>query len=71
VNNIAPGFVRSNPTTERQWDSYGQAGQEDLISEVALRRLGTPADIAHSVLFLSSEYASWITGAVLQVDGGK
>ena len=71
VNNIAPGFVRSNPTTERQWDSYGQAGQEDLISEVALRRLGTPADIAHSVLFLSSEYASWITGAVLQVDGRK
>jgi len=27
VNNIAPGFVRSNPTTERQWQSYGEAGQ--------------------------------------------
>ena len=71
VNNIAPGFVRSNPNTERQWDAYGPEGQADLVSRIALRRLGTPADIAHAVLFLASEYAGWITGAVLQVDGGK
>jgi 3-oxoacyl-[acyl-carrier protein] reductase len=71
VNNVAPGFVRSNPATERQWDAYGPDGQEDLISRIALRRLGTPADIAHAVLFLASEYASWITGAVLRVDGGR
>ncbi len=71
VNNIAPGFVRSNPNTERQWEAYGPQGQQDLISGIALRRLGTPADIAHAVLFLSSDYAGWITGAVLQVDGGK
>ncbi len=71
VNNIAPGFVRSNTNTEKQWDSYGPEGQEELISRIALRRLGTPADIAHAVLFLASEYAAWITGAVLQVDGGR
>lgn len=71
VNNIAPGFVLSNPSTERQWDSYGREGQEALVSRIALRRLGTPADIAHAVMFLASEYAGWITGAVLQVDGGK
>ncbi len=71
VNNIAPGFVRSNPATERQWQSYGEAGQRALIERIALKRLGTPEDIAFSVLFFASEYASWITGQVLSVDGGK
>src|SRR5437762_13029600 len=42
VNNIAPGFVRSNPTTERQWQSYGVKGQEELVDRIALKRLGTP-----------------------------
>jgi 3-oxoacyl-[acyl-carrier protein] reductase len=71
VNNIAPGFVRSNPTTERQWESYGEAGQRELVERIALRRLGTPDDIAHAVLFFASDYAGWITGQVLSVDGGK
>ena len=71
VNNVAPGFVRSNPTTERQWDSYGEAGQRKLIESIALKRLGSPEDIAHAVLFFASDYAGWITGQVLSVDGGK
>lgn len=71
VNNIAPGFVRSNPTTERQWDSYGAEGQAALIDRIALKRLGTPDDIAHGVLFFASDYAGWITGQVLSIDGGK
>jgi len=71
VNNVAPGFVRSNPTTERQWESYGPEGQRALVERVALRRLGTPGDIAHAVLFLASDFAGWITGQVLPVDGGK
>jgi 3-oxoacyl-[acyl-carrier protein] reductase len=70
VNNIAPGFVRSNPTTERQWQSYGPDGQRQLVERIALRRLGTPADIAHAVLFFASDHASWITGQVLSVNGG-
>lgn len=71
VNNVAPGFVRSNPTTERQWDSYGPGGQRALIERIALKRLGTPDDIAHAVLFFASEFAGWITGQVLSVDGGR
>jgi len=71
VNNIAPGFVRSNPSTERQWDSYGPDGQAELVERIALRRLGMPADIAHAVLFFASDMAGWITGQVLSVDGGK
>jgi 3-oxoacyl-[acyl-carrier protein] reductase len=71
VNNIAPGFVRSNPATERQWQSYGEQGQRALVDRIALRRLGTPDDIAYGVLFLASDYAGWITGQVLSIDGGK
>jgi len=71
VNNIAPGFVRSNPTSERQWQSYGAEGQRDLVERIALKRLGTPEDIAYGVLFFASDYASWITGQVLSIDGGK
>jgi 3-oxoacyl-[acyl-carrier protein] reductase len=70
VNSIAPGFVRSNPSSERQWASYGAEGQQRLIDRIALRRIGAPADIAHAVLFLASEYAAWITGQVLSVNGG-
>jgi 3-oxoacyl-[acyl-carrier protein] reductase len=71
VNNIAPGFVRSNPTTERQWDSYGEEGQRALVDRIALKRLGSPDDIAHGVLFFASDYAGWITGQVISIDGGK
>lgn len=71
VNSVAPGFVRSNPSTEKQWANYGEAGQQALLERIALRRLGTPQDIANAVMFLSSEQAGWITGQTLSVDGGK
>jgi 3-oxoacyl-[acyl-carrier protein] reductase len=71
ANSIAPGFVRSNPNTERQWQSYGEDGQRRLVESIALKRLGTPDDIAYGVLFLASPYASWITGQVLAIDGGR
>lgn len=71
VNNVAPGFVRSNATTERQWESYGAEGQRALVDRIALKRLGTPDDIANAVLFFASDQANWVTGQVLSVDGGK
>jgi 3-oxoacyl-[acyl-carrier protein] reductase len=70
VNGIAPGFVLSNPTTERQWESYGPDGQARLVERIAVRRLGTPQDIANGVLFFVAEESSWITGQVLSIDGG-
>jgi 3-oxoacyl-[acyl-carrier protein] reductase len=71
INNVAPGFVRSNAATERQWEAYGEQGQRELIDRIALKRLGTPDDIANAVLFFASDAANWITGQVLSVDGGK
>ena len=71
VNSVAPGFVRSNPSSERQWQSYGEDGQRRMIERIAMRRLGTQEDIANAVLFFVSDHASWITGQTLSVDGGK
>ncbi len=71
VNNIAPGFVLSNPNSIRQFESYGEEGQRALVERFALKRLGSPEDIAHAVLFFASDYAGWVTGQVLSVDGGR
>ncbi|HEX3984727.1 MAG TPA: SDR family NAD(P)-dependent oxidoreductase [Acidisoma sp.] len=71
VNSVAPGFVRSNPTSERQWQAYGEEGQKRLIESIAVRRLGKVEDIVNAVLFFASEQAGWITGQTLSVDGGK
>jgi 3-oxoacyl-[acyl-carrier protein] reductase len=71
VNSVAPGFVRSNPTTEKQWQSYGKEGQDLLVEGIALRRLGSQQDIVNGVLFLASDQAGWITGQTLAIDGGR
>ena len=70
VNCIAPGFVLSNPTTQRQWDSYGEDGQAALVGGIAVRRLGAPEDIANGVRFFVAEASSWVTGQTLSIDGG-
>jgi 3-oxoacyl-[acyl-carrier protein] reductase len=71
VNCVAPGFVRSNPATERQWAAMGEAGQRDLVESIALRRIGQPEDIARVVVFFASEDAGYVTGQTISVDGGK
>ncbi len=70
VNCIAPGFILSNPATERQWASYGEAGQAELVQGIAMRRLGEPADIANGVQFFVSPRSSWVTGQTISIDGG-
>lgn len=70
VNNVAPGFVRSNPATEKQWQALGAEGQQRLVDAIALRQLGTPEDIANAILFFASAAARWVTGQIISVDGG-
>jgi 3-oxoacyl-[acyl-carrier protein] reductase len=70
VNCIAPGFVLSNPTTQKQWESYGEQGQARLVDGIAVRRLGAPEDIANGVRFFVSDDSSWITGQTISIDGG-
>lgn len=71
VNAVAPGLVLSNPSTEKQWASYGPEGQKLLLESIHTRRLGTAEDIAAATLFLASEQAEWISGQILSVDGGR
>jgi 3-oxoacyl-[acyl-carrier protein] reductase len=71
VNCIAPGFVLSNPSTQKQWESYGPEGQAKLVEGIALRRTGTAADIAGGVRYFTSEWADWVSGQVLSIDGGS
>jgi 3-oxoacyl-[acyl-carrier protein] reductase len=70
VNCIAPGFILSNPTTERQWASYGEDGQRELVEHIPMRRLGQPADIANGVQFFAAERSAWVTGQTISIDGG-
>jgi 3-oxoacyl-[acyl-carrier protein] reductase len=70
VNCIAPGFVLSNPTTQAQWDSYGEDGQRALLERIATRRTGSPADIARGVEFFVSPEAGWVSGQTISIDGG-
>jgi 3-oxoacyl-[acyl-carrier protein] reductase len=69
VNSVAPGFMATSPDYERQWASYSEEFRRTFADRIAMRRMGTPEDIAHAVLFLASDYASWITGQVLPVTG--
>ena len=77
VNSICPGYVDTD-MIRRDW--FERIGKDDpakaaeleqgAIDYAPLKRLGTPADIAHGVLYLASDKASYITGIALPIDGG-
>ena len=71
VNNVAPGFVISNPSTRKQWEAMTKEQQEALVKSISLKRLGEPEDIAHPVLFFASDFASYVSGQTISADGGQ
>ena len=71
VNSVAPGFILSSPDARRQWDGHGEEKRAQFLAQLSTGRLGQAEDIAHAVVFLASEQASWISGQVLAVEGGR
>ncbi|HWP03798.1 MAG TPA: SDR family oxidoreductase, partial [Gemmatimonadaceae bacterium] len=65
VNVVAPGFIETDMT-----GAMSAEARASLVARIPLERLGVPRDVAGVVAFLASEYASYITGQVLVVDGG-
>ncbi len=65
VNCVAPGFIDTDMTKSLSDDQI-----KSLTSQIPAQRLGTPADVASSVVFLASEGAAYITGVTLSVNGG-
>ena len=65
VNAVAPGYIETPMTAV-----LGEKLREKMLEQIPLGRTGTDSDIAHSVVFLASEKAAYITGHVLDVNGG-
>lgn len=65
VNAVAPGFIATRMT-----DKLTDAQKESILTQIPLKKMGSPKDIANAVAFLASDRASYITGHTLVVDGG-
>ncbi len=66
VNAVAPGTITTPPVAKQM------AGREDAVcATIPLRRLGTPEDVAKVVLFLASDLSAYVTGAVVDINGGQ
>lgn len=65
VNAVAPGFIATDMTADLPPEM-----KEWIMSQTPLGRVGTPEEVAHAVLFLAADEASYITGQVLRVNGG-
>ncbi len=65
VNAVAPGFIETKMT-----DILNETVKESILSQIPLGRMGTPSEVANVVKFLSEEDSSYITGQVINIDGG-
>jgi 3-oxoacyl-(acyl-carrier-protein) reductase len=65
ANAIAPGFIATEMT-----EQLSESVREEWAKQIPLRRAGTPSDVANACIFLASDLSSYITGQVIQIDGG-
>ena len=68
VNAVTPGYCFSGERIRRLWEM--RPNRDELIGDVALRRVSTPEEQAEVVAFLASDQASFVTGATVDVNGG-
>ena len=65
MNAVAPGFIKTQMT-----DILKEEVKDEISNKIPLKRMGTPKDVANVVKFLASEDSSYITGQVINIDGG-
>lgn len=68
VNAVAPGYLETGLTREYLADPYVRKG---ILAKIPMGRIGEPEDVVGAVLFLASDWARYITGEILFVDGGR
>ncbi len=71
VNAIAPTITMASQRTIDLWNARPEEYREKILSEVPLRRLSTPEEVAAGVVFLCSDEASYLTGVTLDINGGR
>ena len=71
VNSVAPGFVMSGERILKLWNEMTDEQQKDQLSKIPLGRLGTDEETARVFVFLCSYLSDYMTGAVLDVNGGR
>lgn len=71
VNAVAPGLFLSGPRLEGMWAGLSEAEHAEVLDAIPLRRMPAIGEAVEPILFLASEQASYITGAVLDVNGGR
>lgn len=69
INCIAPGFIETDMSSKAL--NGDKERKERVLSRTPMGKLGTPEDVAHAAVYLSSDAAAYITGIVLPVDGGN
>ena len=70
VNSVAPGLIDSGTRVRSAWEDDTDAGRDAFLDGVAVKRLGTPADVASAILYFVSPQGAYTTGQTLLVDGG-
>ncbi len=71
INAVAPGYILSGSRWERRWELRKKTGDANkILDSIALKRLGTPEEVAGVVAFLASDKASYITGTTVDIFGG-
>jgi 3-oxoacyl-[acyl-carrier protein] reductase len=71
VNAIAPTITLASQRTIDLWNSRPEEYREKIVSQIPLRRLSTPEEVAAGVIFLCTDEASYMTGVTLDINGGR
>ncbi|MGH3327526.1 MAG: SDR family NAD(P)-dependent oxidoreductase [Streptomycetales bacterium] len=71
VNAVAPGLFLSGPRLAGMWDALSEDERREVLDAIPLRRMPELSEAAAPVLYLASDEASYVTGAILDVNGGR